>query len=176
MILKQENLKVRSALISDVKILTDWWNDGKVMEHAGFPLGINTNIEAVTEIVKRNTSSQSQLLILEIDDTPIGEANYRIKENIAEIGIKICDFTYQNRGLGTIYLKMMINYLFFDEAFQTINIEKIVLDTNLNNIRAQRVYEKLGFTKVRIRENAWKNQMGVLQSSVDYEMKKKNGL
>ena len=48
---------------------------------------------------------------------------------------------------------------------------KIVLDTNKNNTRAQHVYEKLGFHKVRIHENSWKNQLGELQSSIDYELK-----
>ena len=35
---------------------------------------------------------------------------------------------------------------------------------------AQHVYEELGFQKIRIRENAWKNQLGELQSFIDYEM------
>ena len=48
---------------------------------------------------------------------------------------------------------------------------KIILDTNLNNKRAQHVYELLGFQKLRIRENSWKNQIGEMQSSVDYELK-----
>jgi len=44
------------------------------------------------------------------------------------------------------------------------------LDTNLKNTRAQHVYEKLGFRKVRTRINAWKDQLGELQSAVDYEL------
>jgi len=60
---------------------------------------------------------------------------------------------------------MLISYL-FDE----LGYEKIVLDTNLNNQRAQHVYEQLGFRKVRVRENAWRNQLGELQSAVDYEL------
>ena len=48
--------------------------------------------------------------------------------------------------------------------------EKIILDTNANNKRAQHVYEELGFTKLRVRENSWKNQLGELQSVIDYEM------
>ena len=47
---------------------------------------------------------------------------------------------------------------------------KIVLDTNLKNERAQHVYEMLGFRKVRVNIDSWRNQLGVLQSSVDYEL------
>ena len=50
--------------------------------------------------------------------------------------------------------------------------KKIALNTNLSNTRAQHVYESLGFKKLGIRENSWKNQLGELQSTVDYELVK----
>ena len=60
---------------------------------------------------------------------------------------------------------MLIGSLFEDFGY-----EKIVLDTNLKNERAQHVYEKLGFKKVRINYDSWKNQLGELESTVDYEL------
>lgn len=59
----------------------------------------------------------------------------------------------------------MLNYSILDMGYK-----KIILDTNVNNKRAQHVYEEFGFSKVRVRENSWKNQLGELQSSIDYEM------
>ena len=47
---------------------------------------------------------------------------------------------------------------------------KIVLDTNLKNLRAQHVYELLGFQKIRVNHNAWRDQLGEWQTSVDYEL------
>ena len=85
-------------------------------------------------------------------------------DGVAEIGIKICEVDCQNRGLGRIILSMLIRYL-FDNGF-----EKIVLDTNLNNLRAQHVYEMLGFRKVRTNIDSWTDQLGRKQSSVDYEL------
>ena len=77
---------------------------------------------------------------------PIGEMNYNNKgEKTAEIGIKICDFSLHNRSLGTKALVMLISSLFDDMGFA-----KIVLDTNLNNKRAQHVYEKLGFKRTAV--------------------------
>jgi hypothetical protein len=35
-------------------------------------------------------------------------------------------------------------------------------------------YEKIGFRKVRVNIDAWKDQLGELQSSVDYELQKAN--
>lgn len=95
--------------------------------------------------------------------------NYTIEENVAEIGIKICDFTYQNHGYGTTLLKMLINFLFND-----MKVKEIILDTNLKNLRAQHVYEKLGFKKVRVNIDAWENQIHELQSSVDYKLLKED--
>ena len=63
------------------------------------------------------------------------------------------------------FLRLLIRHLFEEAGYS-----KIVLDTNLKNTRAQHVYEKLGFRKVRTRIDAWKDQLGELQSAVDYEL------
>lgn len=163
----KEKLRIRSANNSDAQDLLLWWNDGKVMEHAGFPLGLGIDIEAVEKRISLNDLKKSQLLILEYEGIKIGESSYKIKDNQAIIGIKICNFDYQNMGLGTKYLKMLIDYL-----FNQIGVDLIKLDTNIKNVRAQRVYEKLGFVKTKVNIDSWKNQLGELQSSVDYELKK----
>jgi RimJ/RimL family protein N-acetyltransferase len=64
---------------------------------------------------------------------------------------------------------MLIEYLFFERCY-----EKIVLDTNLNNRRAQHVYEKIGFTRIGVRERSFVDQLGNPQSSVDYELLREN--
>ena len=60
--------------------------------------------------------------------------------------------------------------MLIDFLFTKLQYQKIILDTNLKNERAQHVYEQLGFRKVQVRENSWRNQLGELQSSVDYEL------
>jgi RimJ/RimL family protein N-acetyltransferase len=168
MYLKNDNLVLRHATDCDVQILCDWWSDGKVMAHAGFPNGVYTDFNELMEKIK-NENDFSRRLIIEIESNPVGEMNYVIENKIAEIGIKICDFSYQERGYGTKLIKMLSEYL-FDE----MKVQKIILDTNLNNTRAQHVYEKIGFKKVGVRTNAWKNQLGLFQSFVDYELKRED--
>ena len=82
-----------------------------------------------------------------------------------EIGIKICNSCFQGKGLGRVLLSMLIEELF------NMGYELIFLDTNLKNTRAQSVYELLGFKKIAINENSWKNQLGELQTSIDYELR-----
>lgn len=128
MFIENKNVVIRSAIIDDSRILADWWNDGNVMAHAGFPNGLGTTEEE-------------------------------------------CDFSYQNKGLGTLILNMLIHYLFTDTVLNSsIKIEKITLDTNAKNLRSHHVYEKLGFRKVATNIDAWKDQLGEWQTSIDYEM------
>ena len=165
MYLKKGNLVIRNATTDDAQILCNWWNDGKVMAHAGFPNGIGTTEQTISDIIKIDTD-RNRRLILEIDDISVGEMNYKtVAENIAQIGIKICNFNQQDKGFGTQFLKMLIGFL-----FNQMGYEKVILDTNLKNVRAQHVYEKIGFRKVAVNIDSWKNQLGELQSSIDYEL------
>ncbi len=169
MLIKYKNLTIRNAVSEDAHVLTAWWNDGKVMEHAGFPNGLSTNIISVQESLSKDNDLAHRRLIIELYDIPIGEMNYRNKgNNIAEIGIKICDASKHGKGFGKILLSMLIRALFNDYGYK-----KIVLDTNYNNKRAQHIYERLGFIKIKTNYNTWKNQIGKLQSSVDYELYRK---
>ena len=128
------NILLRSALPSDAPMLARWWNDGTVMAHAGFPKGLGITEEEVLHGIGEG------LLIIEEDGKSIGEASFcALDETRAEMGIKICAFECQNRGLGRTVLSMLIRHLF------DVGFEKIMLDTNLSNVRAQHVYESLGF-------------------------------
>lgn len=161
--LQFRNLAIRTAVPGDAAQLTAWWNDGSVMAHAGFPNGLGTTEEKVIAGLREDR------LVLEENERLIGEACYRkVGEGVVEIGIKICETDCQNRGLGRIILSILISWL-FDQGFQ-----KIVLDTNLTNLRAQHVYESLGFRKMQINYNSWTDQLGNIQSAVDYELTEDN--
>jgi RimJ/RimL family protein N-acetyltransferase len=141
------------------------------MAHAGFPRGLNTSaLEVTKQILKSN--DQFRLLIIEAEGIPIGEMNYRLVDpETAEIGVKICDFGFQGKGYGPKLISMLLKHLFVQ-----INIKRVILDTNLKNVRAQHVYEKCGFKKIRVNPDAWMDQEGVWQTSVDYELTKNDFL
>ena len=157
--IQHKNLTIRQAEVTDAKQLAAWWNDGAVMAHAGFPNGLGTTEE---EIIERFGNG---CMVIEESDRLIGECNYRnIADGVAEIGIKICETDCQSRGVGRKVLSMLIGWLFRN------GYAEILLDTNLTNTRAQHVYESLGFCKVRTNIDSWKDQLGRLQSSVDYAL------
>ncbi len=170
MFIRNNNLTIRNATSNDASVLCKWWNDGRVMAHAGFPNGLGTSEEIIVQQISGDTDEIHRRLIIEVDGVPTGEMIYRNKgNNIAEIGIKICDFSEQEKGHGKKLLSMLINALYKDLGYK-----KIILDTNINNLRAQHVYEKLGFKKIRVNVDTWKNQLGELQSSIDYELEEKD--
>lgn len=166
MLLRFKNLVIRNATVDDAEQLATWWNDGTIMAHAGFPNGTGQKAKDIADSLENDSDDFHRRLIIEVSQVPVGEMNYRNKgEGTAEIGIKICDFSLHDRGPGKILLSMLISSLFNEMGYN-----KIILDTNMNNKRAQHVYEELGFRKLCIRENSWKNQLGELQSSIDYEL------
>lgn len=176
MYLQHNELTLRHAVAADAPQLAAWWNDGAVMAHAGYPQGIGTTAEAVAAQLSGDADGVHRRIIIELAGRPIGEMNYRDMTNdpdwntdpacpTAIIGIKICDFSCQEKGLGRRALSLLIAYLFGELGYG-----KIVLDTNLENKRAQHVYETLGFRRLRVHENAWTDQDGVPQSSVDYAL------
>ena len=164
---KKGKIRIRSAQASDAPILAAWWNDGAVMAHAGFPLGLGTTPERISADLETDRDDTRRRLMLEYGDLPIGEMSYRMLEgNRAEIGIKICRAEYQEKGIGRIALSLLIRAL-LDRGAGTI-----ILDTNQRNTRAQHVYETLGFQKTGVRIDSWRDQLGCLQSAVDYELTK----
>ncbi len=161
------NIRIRNATANDAEVLNEWWNNGEIMAHAGFPKGLGTTSIKISNSLSTDNDFNRRLII-ELNDKPIGEMNYRTpQKGTAEIGIKICITTEQNKGYGSTCLKLLMHYIFIN-----LEYKKIILDTNLNNLRAQIVYEKFGFKKVKTNIDSWRDQMGRLQSSVDYEMLK----
>lgn len=159
-----QDILIRDAKETDAGILTKWWNDGKVMAHAGFPKGINTTVQKVKQQLQEEPKNHKQRLIIEYKHQPIGEMCFFPCHDAVEIGIKICEVDMQNHGLGRIILK-----LFIHELFQK-GYPKIILSTDLNNRRAQHVYEKIGFQKYDIQYNYWQDPQGEMHSAIFYEL------
>lgn len=163
--LKHHNITIRNAVPEDAPLLAAWWNDGAAMAHAGFPNGLGTTADKVSQELAQDSDNTRRRLILLFGQVPIGEMVYRnLGNQAAEIGIKICKQQYQEKGIGRVALSMLIKHLF------RTGYTRILLDTDLNNTRAQHVYEMLGFQKLRVNRNSWQNQLGVWESSVDYEL------
>ena len=72
-----EGIRIRNASSADCQQLADWWNDGAVMAHAGFPNGIGTTPEEIRRQIARERDETGRTLIIEYRARSIGEMNYR---------------------------------------------------------------------------------------------------
>ncbi len=173
--LKGNNCTIRPATEEDVDVLAGWWTDGAVMEHAGFPEGLKVDREKLRRRLQKQAvapNASSRVYILEDSQgRPIGEMNHDIDGDTATIGIKICEPSSQNRGIGKDALKTFIVYLFEERG-----VMRITLDTMIENKRAQRVYESLHFDKLRINKDVWTDQTGRKRTNVEYELRKETYL
>ena len=159
-----KDLKIRDARLSDASILQKWWNDGDVMAHAGFPNGLNISLDKIYDQIN-NLPFNKRLFILEVNHNKVGEANITINNDIGELGIKICEKEYQEKGYGRLFLSLLIERLFK-------SVDTIVLDTNYKNNRARHVYEMLGFKLDTIKANGFIDQEGNGQDVVYYRLDK----
>ena len=165
MMIKTKRLTIRRATEDDAETFARWWADGKHMEHAGFPRGITTDIEALKKRL-RASNPDNQLCVIESEThQPIGELSAYRKGSGMMIGIKLVGPTHQNKGLGTEALQAFITWLFEHHA-----IDHLALDTMIENTRAQAVYERLGFVKQGINKDCWTDQLGRLRTAVDYRL------
>ena len=162
---------LRSAKKEDAPTLLKWWNDGEIMAHAGFPLGLNTSISKIEQSIEKK-SENNQLLIMELDGIPFGEMNFKINDDIAEFGIKICNKNLHSKGIGKAFLTKLFEYLFNER-----NCNIIKCDTDLKNKGSQNFYEnKMNMRKVKIINNCFTNQIGELCSAVLFEITKEEFL
>ena len=165
MLLKYKNMTIRNAVPADAPQLEAWWNNGELMAHAGFPLGTGEKAADIAKAIAQGTDV-SRRLIMELDGKPIGEMNYGPNDGgSAWLGVKICEIPQQDRGYGKALLSMLIRWLFTAGGYK-----KVTVDPDRENLRSRHVYQRLGFRQVRVREDAWTDQLGVPHTYIDYEL------
>ena len=45
--ISKDRIHIRNSVITDCEQLAEWWNDGKVMAHAGFPNGLGITLDKI---------------------------------------------------------------------------------------------------------------------------------
>ncbi|MGL5693927.1 MAG: GNAT family N-acetyltransferase [Peptostreptococcaceae bacterium] len=160
-ILKSPNENDAKQLINYLKITSE-----ETHFLIRYPEEIQITIEEEKEIIKDIKNSKDGVMIgVYIDNKLVGSAGIKnlgshIKlKHRCTFGISIIKSCW-NKGIGTILINEIIN-----EAKQ-IGYEQIELGVFSDNIKAQRLYEKLGFEVWGREKNAYKLKDGTYCDNV----------
>ena len=126
------SLTLRNATVEDAVLLSAWWNDGKIMAHAGFPNGTGETPQC---IVKKILNKYEKGIIPEVFYSKWKEENNHYKRNSNEFMLEKDIF---EKSLGELYneygifgdyhkdvnimLDTMENRYFFPEVVDTLHI------------------------------------------------------
>ena len=120
--------------------------------------------------------SRHRFAIETVDDKHIGNCSYygvNEAKGEAELGVMIGNRSYWDKGYGADTVITLVNYI-----FQQTNLNRIYLKTLDSNIRAQKCFEKCGFTRcgrmardgynfvlMEIHRNQWQQRTKMLAKS-----------
>lgn len=145
--LRAGRVYLRPAEKEDVPTFVRWFADAEVTRYLALRAPFSTAMEE--RWFERMSESQGKrdfhfVICLVDGDTPIGTAGFHGVDWMngnAEFGISIGEKHLWNQGYGTEALNAICDF-----GFGQLRLERIELEVYAPNLRAQRSYEKAGFS------------------------------
>ncbi|MBI2847408.1 MAG: GNAT family N-acetyltransferase [Chloroflexi bacterium] len=145
--LKGQRVILREKMLSDARQDYTWRADEELARlDASVPIKLPFSdfMAFYIEELEYPTPRRRRFAIDSLDGRHIGNCMYYdidfIKKE-AEVGIMIGDKAYWNKGYGADAMKTLLEYI-----FTSTTLERVYLHTLDWNIRAQKCFEKCGFT------------------------------
>jgi len=155
---RNKKLSLRKLVTADVPVLLKWLTNPKILE---FYEGRDQKF--TPSLIRKRYISKIKLKdfwpgIIEQDHQPIGYLQFYAvnKEGLIEYELEYKPDTYAldlfigesalwGKGIGSKVLDLVVKYIFDKRQGK-----RMVIDPHLNNLRAIRAYEKVGFKQVKI--------------------------
>ncbi|MEO5885430.1 MAG: GNAT family protein [Candidatus Limnocylindrales bacterium] len=153
--LRGERVYLRPLEPGDADLVSRWYADDRVRKLIGDPpMSDARRRQRYEDAVKEDGDRVFRFMICGLDDdTPVGRADVfeidRANGSCA-FGIAIGDPALWGRGLGTDAVNAIVDF-----AFGELRMERVWLDTDTNNVRAQTAYGKAGFVVEGRLRHAW---------------------
>ena len=155
--IRKDNIRVRTLVEEDLPIMLKWLTDDRVLEYYG-GRDQKYTLEKIRQEYIEEDMEISTRLIIEYDGKPIGYVQvyemideYYDSYHYNKTGEKVyCmdqfigETDYWNKGIGPRFMKIILEYL-RDER----GAKSVILDPHLNNPRAVKAYEKVGFKIIK---------------------------
>jgi len=151
-----KRIRLRGNERSDLPKFVEWLNDPDVRSYFSMSLPISQAAEEqwFENMLKRPSEEQS--LGIEIKDGDgwrlignCGIFDIKWRARSAEVGLFIGDKSCWNKGYGTEVMRLLLRH-----GFGTLNLNRIFLRVDAENLGGIRAYEKAGFVhEARLRES-----------------------
>lgn len=146
------NIRIRKMQLSDIDYKIGWINDPKVNEflHYDLPITKDRTIEWFNRIKNKSNRYDG---IIEYNGIPAGIIGLlNIDGDSAEYYITL-GIDYSGKGIAKNASNLLLK-----KAFLDFNLKKIILYTEVDNIKAQNLFERLLFRKVGVEKEKVFNQ------------------
>lgn len=153
---KGKRVTLRAVEQEDIPEILRHFNDIEVRRflHMITPVSAEEEEKWIENLTKQRKAGTAYLFAMELQKAKLflgvcGLLRVNWIDRSAELGISLNNKQYWGKGLGTEAIHLLVQF-----GFNILNLYRISLTVFEDNLRAQRVYEKVGFTKTgRQREN-----------------------
>ena len=149
-------VRIRKFLKKDIRKKVRWINDSDNNEflHYDLPLDFTRTVEWYD---KNKKNKNRYDMIIEYNNIPVGVIGIiNIDKKKGEYYITLGEKDYKRRGISFIASGLILDY-----AFNVLNLEKVWLCVDEDNVAARNLYEKVGFRLegLLIKDIYFKNKM-----------------
>ncbi|WP_078546828.1 GNAT family N-acetyltransferase [Litchfieldia alkalitelluris] len=156
MVIELSDITIRPLLKKDSLVLSNWLSDPAVLryyEGRDNPFDVNKVIKkffnrdngVVGNIIIHKGIEIGYIQYYRINETTSKLTGYHPEERIYGMDQFIGNTNYWNKGIGTLVVSQMVKYLITNKS-----ADRILMEPQMQNVRAIKCYEKCGFKKVRI--------------------------
>lgn len=153
--IRGERVYLRPLEPEDADLVSGWYADDRIRRLMGDPpMSLARRRSRYEEAVKGDGDDVFRFIICDLgDDSPIGRLDVfdidRANGSCA-FGITLGDPARWGQGLGTDAVNAVTDF-----AFGELRMERVWLDTDADNLRAQAAYRKAGFIEEGRLRHAW---------------------
>lgn len=137
-------VELRAFLESDISYKVAWINNPKNNQYLHYDLPLE--YQKTLAWFRKSQEDQTRLdLVIECDSTPvglIGLLNIDQKNRAAEYYVAIGEPDHQGRGVASRATALLLA-----KAFGALRLHRVYLYTETENLRAQRLFDRMGFCR-----------------------------
>ena len=142
--MQEDRISIRKFEEKDIKNKIKWINDSNNNQFLHYELPLE--YEKTLNWFNKNINNENRFdAVIEYEKIPvgiIGLLNIDYKNKKAEYYITLGENQYKGKGIAYQSSIMLLKY-----AFNELKLNKIYLYTEVENVRAQKLFKKLGFNK-----------------------------